>query len=75
MKPIGSRGIERIYRYNLGRKKVPEESDTFSDQMSAFCRLGSHFGFQWPTRRSKQSKTWQMAYRRFRTKAIEAAQP
>ena len=68
-------GIDRIYRYNLGRKKVPDESDTFSDQMSAFCRLCGHFGFQWPTRRSKQSKTWHMAYRRFRTKEMETGQP
>ena len=64
-------GIDRIYRYNLGRKKVPDESDSFSDQMSAFCRLCGHFGFQWPTRRSKQSKTWRMAYGRFDRKVIE----
>ena len=64
-------GIDRIYRYNLGRKKVPDESDTFSDQMSAFCRLCGHFGFQWPTRRSKQSKTWRMAYKRFNRKEKE----
>jgi hypothetical protein len=57
-------GIDRIYGYNLGRKKMPDASDTFSDQMSAFCRLCGHFGFQWPTRRSKQSKTWRMAYER-----------
>jgi hypothetical protein len=64
-------GIDRIYGSDLGRKKVPDESDTFSDQMSAFCRLCGHFGFQWPTRRSRQSKTWHMAYRRFRTKEME----
>jgi len=58
-------GIDRIYGYNLGRKKLPEESDLLSDQMSAFCRLCGHFGFQWPTRRSRQSKTWRMAYGRF----------
>ena len=58
-------GIDRIYGYNLGRKKLPDEADPLSDQMSAFCRLCGHFGFQWPTRRSKQSKTWRMAYGRF----------
>jgi hypothetical protein len=63
-------GIDRIYRYNLGRKKIPDESDSFSDQMSAFCRLCGHFGFQWPTRKSRQSKTWRVAYGRFDRKKI-----
>ena len=58
-------GIDRIYRYNLGRQKIPDESDKLSDQMSAFCRLCGHFGFQWPTRTFKQSKTWRAAYRRY----------
>ena len=66
-------GIDRIYRYNLGRKKMPDEPDTFSDQMSAFCRLCGHFGFQWPTRISKQSKTWRMAYQRINRKEIDTA--
>lgn len=56
-------GIDRIVGYHLGRKVLPEESDTLSDQMSAFCRLCGHFGFQWPTRRAKLSKTWRLAYR------------
>jgi hypothetical protein len=64
-------GIDRIYRYNLGRKKMPDESDNFSDQMSAFCRLCGHFGFQWPTRISKQSKTWRLAYSRFTKNEIK----
>jgi hypothetical protein len=64
-------GIDRIYRFNLGRKKMPDESDTLSDQMSAFCRLCGHFGFQWPTRISKQSKTWRLAYSRFTKNEIK----
>ncbi len=64
-------GIDRIYRYNLGRKKIPDESDSLSDQMSAFCRLCGHFGFQWPTRKSRQSKTWRMAYERFDREKLE----
>ncbi len=63
-------GIDRIYRYNLGRKTMPDKSDTFADQMTAFCRLCGHFGFQWPTRISKQSKTWRMAYKRANKKII-----
>lgn len=59
-------GIDRIFQYNLGRKELPRQSDTLSDQMAAFCRLCGHFGFRWPTRRTKVSKTWHRAYRKFK---------
>jgi len=64
-------GIDRIFRYNLGRQKMPAESDNLSDQMSAFCGLCGHFGFQWPTRSAKLSKTWRLAYRRLKREAME----
>jgi hypothetical protein len=68
-------GIDRIFNYHLGRKEVPDESDTLVDQMSVFCRLCGHFGFQWPTRRIKLSKTWRLAYRRYRRKACNRPDP
>lgn len=55
-------GIDRIFRYNLGRPSLPDPSDVFEDQMAAFCPLCGHFGFQWPTRKPRQSKTWRQAY-------------
>ena len=61
-------GIDRIFGYDMGRKEVPDESDNLIDQMSAFCGLCGHFGVQWPTRRTKQSKTWRLAYRRYQGK-------
>ncbi len=61
-------GIDRIFQYHLGRKELPGPMDNLSDQMSAFCRLCGHFGFQWPTRRNKTSKTWSSAYRKYREK-------
>ena len=61
-------GIDRIVHYHLGRKELPGPLDTMSDQMSAFCRLCGHFGFQWPTRRNKTSKTWRSAYREYKEK-------
>jgi hypothetical protein len=72
-------GIDRIFRYDLGRDKIPVESDLLIDQMAAFCSLCGHFGFQWPTRKIKQSKTWRLAYRRYgendRTSANRIFQP
>ena len=64
-------GIDRIFQYHLGRKELPGPLDTLSDQMSAFCRLCGHFGFQWPTRRAKTSKTWRSAYRKYRKNTQE----
>lgn len=58
-------GIDRIFQYDMGRKKIPDGSDNLSDQMAAFCSLCGHFGFQWPTKKIKMSKTWRFAYRRY----------
>jgi hypothetical protein len=55
-------GIDRIFGYRLGRAFLPDPHDDFGDQMAAFCPLCGHFGFQWPTRKSRQSKTWRQAY-------------
>lgn len=58
-------GIDRIFQYNLGRKRLPDKSDTLTDQMAAFCELCGHFGFSWPVRNVKMSESWRMAYERF----------
>lgn len=55
-------GIDRIFGYRLGRSSLPDPPDAFEDQMAAFCPLCGHFGFQWPTRKPRQSKTWRRAY-------------
>ena len=60
-------GIDRIFGFDLGRKQIPDEFDTLTDQMSAFCRYCGHFGFQWPTRKTRISKSWQSAYRQLNT--------
>lgn len=65
-------GIDRVYGYHLGRKELPPASDTLEDQMSALCKLCGHFGFQWPTRRTKLSKTWRSAYQRFNDRAVQS---
>jgi hypothetical protein len=55
-------GIDRIFDYHIGRSDLPDPSDTFDDQTAAFCPVCGHFGFQWPTRKNRQSKTWCLAY-------------
>ena len=61
-------GIDRILGYRLGRRDLPDECESLTDQMGAFCRLCGHFGFQWPTRKEKKSHTWKMAYQRLQTR-------
>jgi len=58
-------GIDRIFQYHLGRESLPDQSDIMADQMSAFCRLCGHFGFQWPIRKEMMSPSWQKAYLNF----------
>jgi radical SAM family protein len=55
-------GIDRIVGYHLGRDRIPDADDAMTDQMSAFCRLCGHFGFQWPVKQEKVSPAWQAAY-------------
>lgn len=55
-------GIDRIFGYHMGRALLPDSSDDFGDQMAALCPLCGHFGFQWPTRKCRQSKAWRQAY-------------
>ena len=57
-------GIDRIFGYHLGRPALPDPSDDLVDQMAAFCPLCGHFGFRWPTRKTRQSRTWRRAYAR-----------
>jgi len=55
-------GIDRIFQYHIGRKNFPETSDKMMDQMSVFCRLCGHFGFQLPVKKKKISRSWKNAY-------------
>jgi hypothetical protein len=55
-------GIDRIFQYHLGRENIPALSDEMRDQLSAFCRLCGHFGFQWPVKGEKMSRSWKEAY-------------
>ena len=55
-------GIDRVCGYHLGRPTLPEPTDALLDQLAALCPLCGHFGFQWPTRKSRCSKTWKQIY-------------
>ena len=46
-----------VFGYRLGRPALPDPSDAVEGQMAVLCPLCWHFGFQWPTRKLRQSKT------------------
>ena len=55
-------GIDRVFRFGMGRKTVPAQTDSMLDQLNVFCRLCGHFGFGWPVKKQVSSVTWQRAY-------------
>jgi len=59
-------GIDRVFGFGRGRCELPVAGADFRDDLNLFCRLCGHFGFAWPTRRSRMSPVWARAYRRFR---------
>jgi hypothetical protein len=58
-------GIDRVVEYQMGRPNLPDAADAMMDQRAAFCPLCGHFGFKWPTRKTRQSRFWRRAYRHY----------
>jgi hypothetical protein len=59
-------GIDRVFGLGLGRKTLPDRTDSMTDQLSVFCKWCGHFGFQWPVKRQIVSATWKKAYEKSR---------
>ncbi len=59
-------GIDRIFGFDLGRRTLPQAGDEMVDQLERFCPLCGHFGFAWPTRRHRISRTWKKGYARYK---------
>ncbi len=49
-------------------KLMPDCINDLTDQMSVICSLCGHFGFQWPLKKIRQSKTWRLAYTNLKAK-------
>jgi len=60
-------GIDRIFGFDTGRKKLPDNEDTLIDQMRIFCRLCGHFRrHAQPVDKEIFSPTWKEAYERYK---------
>ena len=59
--------IDRVFGYDIGRKKLPSAEDAMRDQMQVFCRLCGFF--RWSrilTTKQATSPTWEEAYIRYK---------
>jgi hypothetical protein len=57
--------IDRVFGFGRGRLELPMPGENMRDDLGMFCRLCGHFGFAWPTRRTRLSPTWKRAYDRY----------
>lgn len=63
-------GIDRVFGFNVGRKSMPESSDSMRDQMEVLCGYCVHFK---ATKRRKISRehlspSWQKALEEYKTR-------
>ena len=69
-------GIDRIFGFNIGRKKLPSTNDLMVDQLRTLCPLCGAFGRSWAhvgvimaeAGKDMMSKTWKKAYKRYKDK-------
>lgn len=61
-----SGGIDDIVQVRIGRKRLPDPSDSMKDILKTLCPLCGHFAFQWPVRTPHLSKRWKVAYSNWR---------
>ena len=61
-------GIDRIFGFDLGRKKLPNLKDSMVDQLQVFCKLCGMFRYANHTWRGKMSHTWEKAYAEYKKK-------
>ncbi len=58
-------GIDRIFRFNCGRKTIPSADDSMIDLLRIFCKFCGHFMPLKPTDKEIMSPTWAKAYEKY----------
>ena len=59
-------GIDRVFGFDIGRKKIPSDGDSMKDQMKIFCKLCGHFRYALPVNKEVISPTWRKAYEEYK---------
>jgi hypothetical protein len=61
--------IDRVMKFNLGRKNFPEDNDNFEDQKDMLCRYcGSFLSCDYRNEKGYQSKSWKKAFAKYNQK-------
>lgn len=55
-------GIDRVFKLNRGREKIPEKNDLMLDELNIFCRLCGHFKKHDNAVSCEMSETWKKIY-------------
>ena len=58
-------GIDRIFGFDYGKKKLPSYDDSMTDQLEVFCKLCGHFRAAKRTNKAVMSPTWKIAYENY----------
>lgn len=66
-----SGAIDDIVQVRIGRKRLPDPSDSMKDILKILCPLCGHFAFQWPVRTPHLSRFWIGAYSNWRHRKQE----
>jgi hypothetical protein len=59
-------GIDRIFGFDIGRKKLPSYEDSMTDQLQTFCKLCGRFHAGKRTNSELMSPTWKIAYENYK---------
>jgi len=60
-------GIDRIFGFDIGKKRLPDSEDSMADQLKVFCRVCGHYRIPTVLTREKAiSPTWQKAYENYK---------
>ena len=58
-------GIDRVFGFDIGRKKLPKPDDSMIDQLQVLCRLCGMFRYATHSNRERISSTWKTAYMQY----------
>ena len=63
-------GIDRIFGFDLGKKRLPHPDDSMVDQLQVFCKLCGMFRYANHTWQSMMSPAWEKAYAEYKKKKM-----
>ena len=58
--------IDRIFGFDIGRKKLPSYDDSMIDQLEVFCEFCGHFRAAKRTNKEVMTPTWEIAYENYK---------